>query len=231
MKIFPRKVGIPNSELKGQSFVELALVLPVILVLLAGMVEVASYIFTYLNLLDLTREAARFASVRDWTVEGVDPTPYPPILPFEEWACVDDSLDFYYDTACFFTDQDLNPFTRLDPAKFDDVYIRVVTVVDDTPKDRVVPRDGWSLYGDNWSKDCEGNTVLSEPIITDDLIIEKLEEDAPGDRGLVVVEVYYCYDQILQLPIISDVVPNPARIHTYTIMPAPEAIPTPTPIP
>jgi hypothetical protein len=223
MKIFPRKVGIPYSELKGQSFVELALILPIILVLLAGMVEVASFIFTYLNLLDLTREAARFASIRDWRSEEIDPTPYPPILPFEEWACVDESLDFYYDTACFFTDQDLNRFTRLDPNNFDDVYISVVTISNGTVSDR---RD-WALYGDNWSKDCEGNTILNEPFFTN----AELKPDTSVDRGLVIVEVYYCYDQILQLPIISDIVPNPARIHTYTIMPAPEAIPTPTPIP
>jgi hypothetical protein len=46
-----------------------------------------------------------------------------------------------------------------------------------------------------------------------------------------LVEVYYCYHQVLNLPFISQFIPNPMRLHTYSIMPAPEAIPTPTPIP
>jgi hypothetical protein len=55
--------------------------------------------------------------------------------------------------------------------------------------------------------------------------------NAPEDRGLVLVEGYYCYDLLLDLPIFAQIVPSPFRIHAYTIMPASEAIPTPTPIP
>ena len=55
--------------------------------------------------------------------------------------------------------------------------------------------------------------------------------DAPDDRGLVMVEGYYCYDLLLSIPIVSQIYSSPIRIHAYTIMPAPEAIPTPTPIP
>jgi hypothetical protein len=54
---------------------------------------------------------------------------------------------------------------------------------------------------------------------------------APTDRGIVAVETWVCYDMVLNLPFISGFIPSPFRIHTYTIMPAPEAIPTPTPIP
>lgn len=227
MKTFLTTRLLPGADRKGQSFVELALIIPVILILLAGIVEVASYIFTYLNLLDLTREAARFASIRDWRSGGIAPTPASNTLPLEEFACLDDQLHFYYDSACFFTDKDLNAFTRLDPANYDDVFISVVTISNGVVSDR----RNWSLYNDNWRKDCEGNTVLSEPFLSNADIQAELEPNAPRDRGLVIIEVFYCYEQILQLPIISDVVPDPFRMHAYTIMPAPEAIPTPTPIP
>jgi hypothetical protein len=47
----------------------------------------------------------------------------------------------------------------------------------------------------------------------------------------VAVEFFYCHAQILNLPIMSDYLPNPIQIHAYTIMPLPAAAPTPTPIP
>ena len=49
----------------GQSFIELALVVPFLLMLIAGLVEVGFFIHSYLTLLDLTRESARFASLCD----------------------------------------------------------------------------------------------------------------------------------------------------------------------
>ena len=54
-----------GSRWRGQSFVELALVLPILIVLLLGVVEVTLFLGRYLDALDLTREAARFASARD----------------------------------------------------------------------------------------------------------------------------------------------------------------------
>ena len=50
---------------KAQSFVEFALVLPILLIILLGVVELTLFIGSYINLVDLTREAARFASNRD----------------------------------------------------------------------------------------------------------------------------------------------------------------------
>ncbi len=41
------------------------MVLPVLIILLLGVVEVTLFLGRYLDVLDLTREAARFASARD----------------------------------------------------------------------------------------------------------------------------------------------------------------------
>ena len=60
-------VGV-GMKLKGQrakSFLEFALVLPILILVLLGVVELTLFLGTYINLLDLTREAARFASNRD----------------------------------------------------------------------------------------------------------------------------------------------------------------------
>jgi hypothetical protein len=130
---------------KAQSFLELALILPVLLIMLLGVVELSFMISQYLDLLDLTREAARFASVRD---------------PFDDVGddrdcSTEQKFDFFYDTACIFsppsnagkcngdvTDPShspfcngLNPYIEMDPAT-DDIVIRVFTVSD---------KDGYSV--------------------------------------------------------------------------------------
>ena len=205
----------------GQSFVELALIIPVILIMLAGMVEVAFVMFAYMTALDLTREAARFASARDFLVQE------PASAGTGYDYCTDAFLHYYYDTACFFTDDELNPFLEFDPAKNDDVTISVMTVANHTVSER---RD-WSLYSNNWQKDCDGNVVRTNPFFTNADIESKFSASAPGDRGLVLVEAWVCYDLILNFPLITEIIPSPFRLHAYTIMPAAEAIPTPTPIP
>jgi Flp pilus assembly protein TadG len=47
---------------RGQSIVELALTLPLLAVLLVGLVEVAFFAFTYLSILESSREGARLGS-------------------------------------------------------------------------------------------------------------------------------------------------------------------------
>lgn len=217
----------------GQSLVELSLILPLILIMLVGMIEVGFLIFNYLNAVDLTREAARFASTRDYR----NASPGSATLS----DCTDSNLDYYKDTACFFIDPSLNPNLPLDASRFDDATISVFTIVSGTvatvsdrwPKPPIDPNnDGvWSLYNDNWTRDCQGNVVLSEPSFTDEDVEAMMLSSAPKAKGLVLVEVYICYDQMIYIPVISEYIGSPFRIHTYTFMPAPEAIPTPTPIP
>jgi hypothetical protein len=189
-----------------------------------------------MNALDLTREASRFASSRDFTALTVE---NPSGLP--ESACVDAALHYYYDTACFFLDTDINPYLAISPSQYADVVVTVFTVNDDQVTDRW-PDDGngsmgdnhWSLYNDNWTRDCNGSVILSEPFYTN-AEIEAMFVRGTGvpmtDRGLVLVELYYCYRQVLGLPVISQIIPNPLRMHAFTLMPAAQAIPTPTPIP
>lgn len=294
---------------KGQSFVELALVLPILLVMLLGLVEVAVFVGRYLDVLDLTREAARFASVKD---------PFYINMP-GYWDCSDEqSFFFYFHTACIFSppsDQEkeggicwdrrfdhdndpsteihdpfcngLNPFITLDLST-DDVVISVYTVNEDNtlyyPRNENIPPhkqgksmshpqpdefsgnplftgdaaidvDGeityfWALsnhdwdtaHNDNWRKDCKGNIVRDRPYYTTAKIQEIIQASsvlnpqgtpvpAPGTKGFVAVELFYCYKQALNVPLFNIIVPNPAMIHAYTIMPLPAAQPTPTTIP
>ncbi len=218
----------------GQSFVELALIIPFLVMLIAGLVEIGFFMYSYLTALDLTREAARFASMRDpFTLVNPGGT-----LP--DAACSDSDLHYYFDTACIILDLGFNPYMLLD-TNVDDIAISVLTISGNVVSDRW-PSDGdgvWSLSTasngwagtESWTKDCQGNVIHSEPYFTNAEIQAMFQSGAPTNKGVVIVEVYYCYEQVLNLPILSDFIPNPIRMHAYSIMPAFEAIPTPTPIP
>jgi len=221
-----------SNRSRGQSFLELALVLPVLLILLLGVTEVAFYIGSYMDVVDLTREAARFASVRD------------PSAVNSDYDCSAGSdLNFFYDTACVISPpagtpgcistfcNGFNPYVTLNPAT-DDVVISVFTISGGAVSDSTV----FSLshiFGptDNYKKNCQGATVRSSPYYSTTHINSLLLSDAPANKGYVAVEVYYCYDQVFGIPLITDFIPNPLQIHAYTLMPLPAAQPTPTPIP
>jgi hypothetical protein len=59
-------------------------------------------------------------------------------------------------------------------------------------------------------------------------IQSKLVAAAPN-AGLVLVEIFFEYDMLLELPWITAFVPNPITLHAYSIMPNANVEPTPTP--
>ena len=235
---------------KGQSLVELSLVLPLLLFMLIGFVEIGAMIYNYLSLLDVVREAARWAADQDPEVLNGDMSNLPTS------ACDDGATHYYYDTACVIISSDFNKDIALDPAT-DDVAISVFTIDNNKVVDRkpsLPDVDGvWSLYSDNWTKNCDGTLRSTTPFFPqtkgpppDDWVLFTTPTFGPGtatplagtilpggptDKGMVLVEIYYCHHQLLNLPIISDLIPDPIPLHVYTIMPAPHAAPTPTPLP
>lgn len=218
---------------------------PVLLFLLMGFVEVGGIVYNYLSLLDVSREAARFAADRDPEVLNGDMSNYPIS------ACEDDALHYYLDTACVIIGSGFNPDIDLNPAT-DDVAISVFTI-DNNMVARRRPEDGdgvWSLYSDNWTKNCDGTlrstTPFFDQVVGDPWVSVAAPTAGPGtptptpgggggggptDKGVVVVEIYYCHHQLVNLPILSDLIPNPIPLHAFSVMPAPEAAPTPTPLP
>jgi hypothetical protein len=227
---------------RGQSFVELALILPVLLLMVLGVVEVSFLIGSYLDMLDLTREAARFASVRD---------PFSGVTG-DRNCSTPDLFEFYFDTSCVFSPP-ANSAGCTDPAfcngmnsniyvdsTVDDVVITVFTVNNNRVSNAWPSPNGYwalsdhdndTLHNGNWRTDCEGNQVASAPHFTSSVVNNSLSLSAPPSEGFVAVEFYYCYEQVLALPMFTVFVPNPMRIHAYTLMPLPAAAPSPTPKP
>ncbi len=277
-----------RTRTRGQSFLELALVLPILLLMVLGLVEVAFVISRYLDALDLTREAARFASIRD-PFSGA---------PADQDCDTKELFDFWWDTSCIFAPPDqvdcpakvvvgsgiyrnwcngLNKYLNFNPAT-DDVVISAYTIVSEIDPNTGASRGNtvsqshpvsaeewvpsafpggksyyWALSNhinsgsytkvDNFKKDCATGAVDESmtPYYTVDRVAEMIGYDAadfptnvtptppPGASGYVAVEIFYCHQQVLKLPIFTLFVPNPIKIHAYTIMPFPAAAPTPTP--
>lgn len=249
---------IRKDRQNAQSFVELAIVLPILLLILLGLVEVAFFIARYLDVMDLTREAARFASIRD---PQLGETAAIWDMPTKKYDCANPStFNFYYHTACIFSPPQnspmcpaasrfcngLNPLVYLDPA-VDDVVIKIFTIEGWTDVTHVYPvppeslDTGYWAFSDhdpvdlvhqgNWQKGCDPTDptiVNTETHYTATTVHNELVTGSPLNKGFVSVEFYYCYHQVLNLPIANWFVPNPMRIHAYTLMPLPAAQPYPT---
>ena len=113
---------------RGQSMVEIALAFPILLLVLAGMLEVGKYFNDYLTLLDATREGARFASDQDYS-RAIEPL-YDPADANENKYITSGGCDndFYRQAACLVF-QNISGI-RYNPA-VDDVVVSTFSIGSD----------------------------------------------------------------------------------------------------
>lgn len=227
---------------KGQSFVELLLVVIILALMLSGVVEFGFMINNYLHVVGASREAARVYN----DYKFFDQT---------TWAA---NEDLYYRTAEKAASAML-PIT-LDPALGDDILISVVGV-----KGNEIRRfpagdfssNSWSLcanyetYAATYTNNDPPTTPpaeLADPDwyhcpshetrITNDDILARVNESSVFQSGMVIVEIIYDYPQVLKLPVFShgeimgvemSLIPDPIPLYTYSIMPMSSAEPTSNP--
>ena len=178
----------------------------------------------YLNVLDGAREAARYYSDGDPTkrdLSGAD--------------CAT-TQDFYKQAACLVA-------KTIYPVQFDagrdDVVISVIGVANharayrwpNPPNDPApLPETNgeWHLFGRGGACDPDADQTC-HPAMSNSEIDSRIGS-APN-TGIIVVEVFYSYEQVLNLPWITAFVKNPIKMHVYTVMPISAAEPTATPIP
>jgi hypothetical protein len=215
----------------GQSFVELALVVLILALMLSGVVEFGFLLNQYLKISDSTREAARYANYGvpfEWITT---PTPH-----------YEDRADFYQNTVI----EALNVMSPilLNGNRGDNVRISVFTV--GVPPSPTIVRwpmgqsFGWNLcdhYSDaniaphlnppDWSS-CLSFLTATRSKFTDAQVLSKMNSSAPGS-GVVLVEVFYNYPQLLKLPVFEQVLPDPMLVYAFSFMPLSSAAPTPGP--
>jgi hypothetical protein len=236
-----------------------AILFPVLLVLLSGLLEFGFLFNEYLTLQDAIRNAARFSSDSDYTVTD-NPT-YQNICTngatgFPREACCvpsasgDGTVDFFRQTACL-VNTELNqmaPDISLDCQSPGPAGTCRWGVVDPTNGDVgnqddilisvfSIDQDGspqvlrfGGANGWSYAENYIGYGSRNQNTrFSLTDISTRLDSTAPN-TGYVLVEVYYNYQQKLKLPWITAFVPDPVMLHAFTIMPLTSAEPTPTPI-
>lgn len=201
----------------GQSLVEFTVLLPVLLMMLSGLIEFGFMLNYYLDLIDAAREAARWAA-------GGDPLRNPAGAYFEPY------WPFYVGP------NSVQQITLQSLATSSDGRITIDCATDDiiisafgVDNGLVGPPPG--LQGRRFPSGWPDGFKLCANGLKSAFTNAQIEARLMGapDSGLVLVEIYYSYDMVLALPWITAFVPNPIRLHAYSIMPNVNVEPTPTP--
>jgi hypothetical protein len=231
---FKRVLARMHRQPRGQSFVELMLVVVFLALLLAGVVEFGFMLNEYLHVLDGAREAARYSSNNLVFTQNADGTVNAGV----------DNLSFYY-LAAAEAATTMKPVI-LNPAFPDDIVISDFSVTQgNTPlRFPISDPNGWSLCkhyaafaayfaglggvpselsDPGWSSGC---TVRGSQVSTATVQVPSV--GAPS-TGVLVVEIYYNYPQLLKLPVLTSVLADPVPLYVYTVMPLSSAAPTATP--
>ncbi len=200
-----REQAAGRQRERGQSMTEMALITPVLILMLAALVELGMLANSYITILDAGREGARFGASGD------------PMFRENNPDC-GTTLDYYMQVACL-VEQSMAPLT-LDSTR-DDVVISVFSVANGTVVARLpfeTGENGWSRYGNRTSRFRSAD-------------IQAFINPGGPPSGMVLVEVFYSHRQVLKLPFFTAFVPDPIPVHSYTVMPVSAAEPTPTPSP
>jgi hypothetical protein len=202
----------------GQSLVEFTLMLPVLLMMISGVIELGFMLNFYLDLVDAAREVARSAADDDPVHDesgffNDDPTndPEPKGFYIRAW-----------DAA--YTELKGARQITLSQANLDDLVISIFSVSEGSPPTvmryptaytGMCPQGGelgWRLYCNKASK-----------FSIDD--VKGLLNPGARTTGLVMVEIYYNYNLVMGLPWIEVFLGDPILLHAYSIMPNRHAAP------
>lgn len=191
-----------KNKQRGQSFLELALVLSILIFMLAGVVEFGYLLNQYITLVEGTRETARVLSPQKFFDDNGVP------INDEIYASgaahlggglyVQDGVPL----VAPLESSSIWPIT-LDETIGDDIIISIFSIGDDGSLTRYPDADGYSHFNNKESR------------FTDAEISAKLVSGAPK-TGAVLVEVYYHYHQILNL---LEGWTGPIEVHAYSILP------------
>ena len=196
----------------GQSMIEFAITLPLLIMLFSGMIELGFMLNAYLSLLDATRSAARLCSnLNPFRLDMATNTLVDDLTfaPYCAQAVVDNLAP----------PSDPNARQIVMDTSRDDVIVSVLSVsVDSATNTIIMPisrfKNGspfFSLYGNKLSAygDIEIESYMTQ------------NGTLPVQTGILIVEVYYGYKGILKLPWVEPFMSDndPVLLHASTIMP------------
>jgi hypothetical protein len=199
-----------RRRLRGQSIVEFTLLLPLLLMLLSSLIEFGFALNEYLDLIDTTRETARYLSDQD---------------PFDDPVTKSYREDFYTEGVTEMSRTiERAGWIDLDTSS-DDLVISVFSVMGDTSLTRFPasfsdgrsPCDGDQNGGNKgWRMNCSMETKFTDTEILNRI---KTTSDVPPNNGIVLVEIFYTYHMRLGLPWVTGIVGDSIILHAYSFAP------------
>jgi Flp pilus assembly protein TadG len=206
---------------RGQSLVEFTVLLPVLLIMISGLIEFGFMLNYYLDVIDASREAARWAA-------GDDP------LRADGTGTWAEPNTNFYGRVCTVANSSIDTGSGgqidLDPAS-DDIVVSAFAVRSNGTVSTIPPGrfpTGLPFGQVGWSCANPGGAGNHTSAFTTADVEALLTPGSPA-TGVVLVEMWYDYHQILGLPWITAFVPNPVTLYAYSMMPNPNVEPTPTP--
>lgn len=205
---------------KGQSLVELALTLPLLLLMFAGLVEIGAALRNYLVVVNANREGTRFAARGRWfdTDEEVD-------LIFQRVIAAAGIEQRSGDLVQFLRTGsigDLDENTTLAVH-----YIEVPDQIDDVGG---VTDEAATIYGPWYTgtlhygeSRVDANAVASAAqaenkefnakyFVQDELL------DIPSEDNFVILETWFEHEQLLKLPIFTEILPEKFTLYARSQM-------------
>ncbi len=197
-----------NRKTKGQSLVEIALTLPLLLMLLSGLAEFGLMLNYYLSLVDTSREVARLFSNYDH--EFVDP----------------DTGNSFYVSAAEQVIVILEPSDTKDTTR--KIKIRENLIDPEINHDNEIIISVYSISGSNATLLNEHHWSGRQVSHFDETKVNNRIAGSAPNSGALVVEIFYTYEEILKLPWMP-LDDNKTILYAYTFMPQSSSEPTPTP--
>lgn len=242
-----------SSSGRGQSLLETALFLPVLLLFIAGLLEVGAYAIDYMTMLDASREGGRYGANLDPELTSKYPfdmhgAPFPDVRAMTPEQLRDvcdngETTNFYYEVACL-AFQNI-PTGNLDPDIGDDIVITVIGVANGsivhrwplTPTHRNPDDQGYHFQGAN-DNTMNSTCTISETancrswslygnrdsLLDNEFVNAQLESAAPN-TAFVAVEVFHAHPHFTGLFTIGDYIPNPIESRAFSIFPVSAAEP------
>jgi hypothetical protein len=207
---------LTRRRTRGQSLVEFTILLPVLLIMISGLIELGFLLNYYLDVIDAAREAARWGASDD------------PFTDLSGAYVGDLPTNPFYTRVAGVAQQSIDMGSggqiSLDPA-VDDIVVSVFSVNGGTVEFRYPAANG--DFG--WCSYCNHTSMFRDFAVAPPLKnINDLLDPAAPNAGVVVVEIWYSYHMILGLPWITAFMPNPVPLYAYSVMPNAVAEPTPT---
>jgi Flp pilus assembly protein TadG len=255
LTILPEKVIQQFCSLrqKGQGLVELALVLPVILLLFMGIVELGFALNNYLAVIDAARTGSRYAATLSHTNTDTIPIDISAV-DIDVQVCdpstkTISSSDFYINTYCVVSSglAQEKPTVSLDITNGeDDVVITVMSINGKnippapTPPDTAQPSPTGPVYtqaqvtnvypmnaGWSYALNKKGYLKRNQSTRFDATKVNAIVGTRPdlANCGIVIVEVFNRYKQMLGFDWLTRYVPANLNLYAYTIMPMTSAEP------